>query len=37
MTRLPPFAWAQFSTSILLLVVGTPLAPPNAPGVALIT
>jgi len=36
MTRLPPFAWAQVSTSILLLVVGVPLAPPNVPGIALI-
>jgi len=36
MTRLPPFARTQVSTSILLLVVSTPLAPPNVPGVALI-
>jgi hypothetical protein len=36
MTRLPPVARTQVSTSILLLVVGTPLAPPNVPGVTLI-
>jgi hypothetical protein len=36
MTRLPLSTWARVSTSILLLVVGTPLAPPNVPGVALI-
>jgi hypothetical protein len=36
MTRLPLSTWAPVPTSILLLVVGAPLAPPNVPGVVLI-